>query len=175
MLVADRDSEVMDYQSQAIEFVWPLSSDRVSHVIDRVDYLRDGGIRLVDVHRLDDPDFVEQADMTAATCERIGWQYCVFDGLPGAMAHNLTFLAPDRHHWVVEGRDDVLEDVLANVSAPIVISDLCRKVRPGSTHIVLPVVYYALWHGLIDANLTEPLRVTQTPVWRANSETPEES
>lgn len=175
MLVADRDPEVMEYRAQAIEFVWPLSCVRTSHVIDRIDYLRGGGIRLVDVHRLDDNDFREQAEMTAAACERIGWQYTVFDGLPGAMAHNVAFLAPDRHQWVIDGREDMLSDLLAHSGAPVVISDLCQRVRPNSPHVVLPIIYYALWHKLIDANLSEPLHATGTRVWRTDPVTPEAS
>lgn len=168
MLVADRDPEVVGYCPQAIEFVWPINSRHASHVVDRIDFLRDGGIRLTDVHRTGDAEFEEQADLTRAACDAIGWHYDVFYGLPGAMAENLVFLSADRHPWVIEDREHLLAAVCTHASTPMVIADLCHQVRPEAPHVVLPIVYHALWHHQLSMNLTIPLRTTWTQVWRTD-------
>lgn len=170
MLVADRDRTVKCYCAQAIEFIWPIESPRSSHVVDRVDFLHDGHIRLVDVHRRGDPDFMEQAELTRAACETIGWRYEVFSGLPAATAENLLFLAADRHPWVITGRDSLLDAVVEQASNPQTIAQLCRRVDPGAPHIILPIVYHALWHHLLSANLAIPLNTTRTLVWRNRSD-----
>ncbi|MBA5846875.1 TnsA-like heteromeric transposase endonuclease subunit [Gordonia amicalis] len=169
MIVADRDPSVVAYRAQAIEFVWPLESPHASHVVDRIDFLDDGGIRLVDVHRTEDDEFEEQAALTRAACAAIGWQYQVFYGLPRPVTENLLFLCPDRHTWVIEGRQDLLAAVLAAAASPIVIVDLCERVRPDAPFVVLPIVYHALWHHMLSMNLTVPLRTSMTYVWRTDT------
>lgn len=170
MLVADRDPTVVAYACQGLEFVWPRDCAPVSHVVDLIRWRSDGTVDLVDSHAKFDDDFRLQADLTRAACAAIGWGYQVFSGLDPAVERNLRWLAPDRHHWVIVGREALLARVVELAAGPISIGDLCRRANPAAPFAACPLVHYGLWHGLLSMNWQSHL-TRRTLVWASPTRT----
>ena len=152
MLLADRDPRVVAYAAQTVEFVWPMNSDKASHVVDLIVWRNDGSVQLIDSHVTFDEDFDAQRSLTERACEQIGWEYKVFDGLNIARERNLYFLAADRHWWVVCGREALLDRLVDQAATPISIADLSVAASPEAPHVARPVIYYALWCGFLNMN-----------------------
>ena len=166
IVLADRDPDVV---AMAAQPVWLAGVDggRVRrHVPDLLLARRDGGLTFIDVKaaaRLADERVVAQFAWMRQLCDRFGFGFEVWSGVDAAVLGNVWFLSGYRSRALI--REDLLEAVLTAAREPVPLGQLERMAAARVDRgWVRPVVLYALWCGLLEADLTRPLEASTSVV-----------
>ncbi len=161
MLSADFDGRVVAIASQPLAVLWPRGTEgHKSHVPDFFCRLSDGDGRLVDVRRPDRLDgSAKQSDLTRRLCERVGWQYKVFTGLPTPRLENLRWLSgyrQDRYRPSDACGPHILDAFSAGTSLRAGVLHAART-SGVSSEVVQANVLNLLFTGALRVDIDSPL------------------
>lgn len=160
--------------TQPIVFTWSHAGVDIEHVVDAVVERADGSRLIVDVHGLksdgsEDPRFLVKARLTAAWCQRVGWDYVVSGPIPAQRAYNLDHM----HHYArTSARVRALaEDIQRDAGLPRSIMGIARWAA-GHGHelgVAFAAVFHLVWWRQVWLDLSRPIRshtqVRLEPVW----------
>lgn len=161
LLAADFDPDVVAIAAQPMAILWPhRTAHSRSHTPDFFVRLADGDGLVVDVRH---PDRVgpatRQSELTQQLCDRIGWRYQVFAGLPSALSANLRWLCGyrhDRHTPSCRVRDALLSSFAqpAPMHTGIVRASSSADTEPN---VVTANVFHLLWWRALQVDLDRAL------------------
>ncbi|MDH6513709.1 hypothetical protein RKD25_000007 [Streptomyces sp. SAI-124] len=158
LMVLDRDPEVSGLAGRPVRLLWHTGRGQVrSWVPQLFARYRDGTALLADCpsHADAGGDRARYAaQVVAQACADVGWTYRSLSPLDDALAANVKWLAGYRHPRNA-GREDLMPTVLAAFTRPRPLVEGARAAGPRIE--VLPVVFHALWHGMLTTALDVPL------------------
>jgi hypothetical protein len=155
----DRRADIDWIVAQPAMLHFPVSGRRraITHTPDLLTSHVDGAVTLWDVRpdSRQDELFARKAELTRVECERVGWRYEIFAGLPTAVRMNLLWLAGYRRSmpWHEE-RTATINAQMATDS--ITVGELLAS-DDGSGEII-STMWHLIWAGHLVCDLTEPLR-----------------
>lgn len=161
LITVDADPAVHVVAAQPFLLIWPRgTAGGKFHYPDFFIRLRDGSARVVDVRH---PDRVEAAEkqfvMTREVCERQGWAYEVWTGLPPVNMANLRWL----HGFRLDrfAPDDVLRRTILDSFSPgtELAPGLRRAVRASGADkdLVHAAILHLIFFGALSVDLDQPL------------------
>lgn len=152
---------VRQLATQGLRLEWYTPTGVRYHVPDALALLADGTRLLCDVttlKRFESPRVRSVFDLTAATCEFIGWDYEVRVEMPAQRARNVRFLRAFRQ--LESPRDERARARWRNaqISVPVQIHPLARSLGDGDVRRGLIRVWHLLSEGMVHADLSCHLR-----------------
>ncbi|MBF0816875.1 TnsA-like heteromeric transposase endonuclease subunit [Microbacterium paludicola] len=148
----DRAGSARAVASQPLWIRW--RDPRRAHVPDYFVRRADGQAVLVDVRPRDliEPEDAVKFELTRRLASALGWEYLLFDALPGATQANLRFLLRYRDPaWL----DGVAEDKLPKEGA-MSLAEFARLLG-ASTRSGIGAAYAMIWARRVHVDLTRPL------------------
>lgn len=151
----DRTGRARSVSSQPMWIHW--REPKRSHAPDYFVRQADGGGLLVDVREKAniEPDDAAVFELTRRLAVALGWQYLVFDDLPGATQENLRFLTRYRDPRWLEGIE--LSSLPAQGSMKL--ADFVGLLH-GAAHSSQGAAYALIWRDHVRVNLDRPLSMT---------------
>ncbi|WP_445398779.1 TnsA-like heteromeric transposase endonuclease subunit [Streptomyces sp. LE64] len=154
LMVLDRDPEVTGLAGRPVRLLWRDLRGQVRSWVPQLFARRADGTGLL----ADCPSHLEAggdravkaAEAVSAACEEIGWAYRRLAPLDDVPAANLKWLAGYRHPRNA-GRPGLMPAVVEAFARPRPLIEGAEAV--GDLIEVLPVVFHALWHGQLTADL----------------------
>ncbi|MEU5247379.1 TnsA-like heteromeric transposase endonuclease subunit [Streptomyces asoensis] len=155
LMLLDRDPAVVALACRPVELVWNEGGRVVGHAPQLMARLKDGSGLLVDCVGCGGPSarLAERARVVAAAAEAVGWGYRLAGPPDPVLVANVRWLAGYRHPRYAAGpRTPALLEVFA--SPRPAVEAVCEL---GDPVAVWPVVFHALWSGVLRVRLDEPL------------------
>jgi hypothetical protein len=169
----DRRSDVDWIVAQPVMLHFAASGRRraIAHTPDLLTSHVDGTVTLWDVRPDTGQDelFVRKSLLTRTECDRIGWRYEVFAGLPTPERMNILWLAGYRRPmpWHAEHTETIAK--MAQ-SGPLTVQDI-RSCDAGDGEL-LSTMWHLIWSGRLGCDLTAPIRGNTELQW-ADTTSPE--
>ncbi|MFI5662941.1 TnsA-like heteromeric transposase endonuclease subunit [Streptomyces sp. NPDC051684] len=158
LMVLDRDARVTGLAGRPVRLLWRNPRGQVRSWVPQL-FARysDGAALLADCPShagAGGERALSAADAVAQACAHIGWTYRRLEPLDDVPAANLKWLAGYRHPRNA-GRPGLTAAVLEAFATPRPLIAGAEAV--GDPIEVLPVVFHALWHGQLTADLDAAL------------------
>ncbi|MEV7190024.1 TnsA-like heteromeric transposase endonuclease subunit [Kitasatospora sp. NPDC093102] len=155
VMLMDRDPGVVALACRPVELVWSERGTVVGHAPQVMARLADGSGLLVDCVGREGPSarLAARAAVVAAAVRAVGWRYRLAGPGDPVVVANVRWLAGYRHPRY--GAGGPLSDVLGAFDRPRSAVEGVRSV--GDPIAVWPVLFHALWRGLLQARLDVPL------------------
>lgn len=156
LMLLDRDPTVAALACRPVELVWREKGGRVvGHAPQLMARRQDGSGLLLDCVGRSGPSarLVERARVVAAAAEAVGWSYRLAGPPDPVLVANVRWLAGYRHPRYAAGPwMPALAEAFGNPRPTVeVVCDL------GDPIAVWPAVFHALWSGVLQVRLDEPL------------------
>lgn len=157
LLTLDRDPAVTAISSQPMWLIWPKAVGGIKHAPDFFVRRADGDGELIDVRPREQIDS-RATYVFAATrdlCQQIGIHYRVICDLDRMLDRNLSAIARYRVNlWALP---DALWPLLEKIQEEATIHEIAELLQQAEGPPALGWVYWLLWHGILDADLDQPL------------------
>ncbi|SJN10396.1 hypothetical protein FM113_09025 [Leucobacter sp. 7(1)] len=153
----DRTGTARSVTAQPMWIDW--RNPRRSHAPDYFVRRDDGSALLVDVReqsRIKPPD-AAKFELTRRLAAALGWDYLVFDSLPGATQDNLRFLLRYRDPIWMDGIDLTTLPSSGSMSLAALVRTL-----GDATHSARGAAYALIWLNRARADLSRPLSMVST-------------
>lgn len=144
VLQCERDLHLSEITACAVV----ISHDSQAYVVPIFARRRSGVPVVVELPGVPPPAFAREA------AEIIGWHIYSLPELSVVERQNLRTVACDRHPRA--GLDSNLRRVLSAATSPVATGTLCRLVDRECPARVSPTIGYALWHGLLTTDWSQP-------------------
>ncbi|SEB73534.1 hypothetical protein SAMN04489806_1641 [Paramicrobacterium humi] len=155
----DHTADIVAVATQPMKLVF---SNGASHFPDAIAMRATGEQLLIDVKasRYVKDAAVEQFARTSAVCERVGWEYLLFTGLPAATERNLKFLGLFKHPAFRPGAAATHVLISALRVSRMPFGEAARLLAPdalpqGRSHLL-----HLLWTREVSCDITQ--RLTDT-------------
>lgn len=161
LIVLSADGRFGAFTTQALDLQWTYEGMELQHIPDLVVELKSVRTLIVDCRHADNRDddvFATQVALTAALCRELGWQYELWDQLPKDLNCNLR----DLENFVIVASPvaQVARDVAA--SCQQTFRTAAGFQARAQEHVdggdATGALKHALWRGLVDVDLTRPIR-----------------
>ncbi|MEU7429024.1 TnsA-like heteromeric transposase endonuclease subunit [Streptomyces sp. NPDC040750] len=159
LMVLDRDPQVVGLSARPVRLIWrdPDSGRALTWIPQLFARYADGGALLADCSGAAASAAgrgARAAAVLAAACAAVGFTYRRLVAPDKAVAANVRWLAGYRHlrHRDAGGLEQA---VLEAFTTPRPL--MAGAAAAGEALSALPVLYHALWHGRLAADLTRPL------------------
>lgn len=151
----DRTGTAKRVASQPMWIRW--RQPKRSHAPDYFVRRNDGSALLVDVRERTriEPEDTEKFELTRRLAAALGWDYLVFDDLPGATQENLRFLMRYRDPRWLEG----IETSVLPKSGSVTLATLV-KLLDSAIHDARGAAYSLIWSGSVRVDLSRPLSMS---------------
>lgn len=155
LMLLDRDPAVVALACQPVELVWREGGKAVGHAPQLMARLKDGSGLLVDCAARSGPSarLAARAGVMAASAKAAGWCYRLAEPPDPVLVANVRWLAGYRHPRHAAG--SWMPAVVAAFGSPRPAVGAVREL--GDPIAVWPVVFHALWSGVLSVRLDEPL------------------
>jgi hypothetical protein len=155
LMLLDRDPAVVALACRPVELVWCEGGKAVGHAPQLMARLKDGSGLLVDCAARGGPSarLADRAGVMAAATEAAGWCYRLAKPQDSVWVANVRWLAGYRHPRHAAGSR--MPAVVAAFGSPRPAVEAVREL--GDPIAVWPVVFHALWSGVLSVRLDEPL------------------
>ncbi|WP_239487015.1 TnsA-like heteromeric transposase endonuclease subunit [Streptomyces durocortorensis] len=155
LMLLDRDSAVVALACRPVELVWRQGGKVVRHAPQLMARLENGSGLLVDCAGRGGPSarLAERARVVAGAAEAVGWCYRLAEPPDPVLTANVRWLAGYRHPRHAAG--SWMSALVEAFSSPRPAVEVVREL--GDPIAVWPVVFHALWTGVLSVRLDEPL------------------
>ncbi|MEU8116862.1 TnsA-like heteromeric transposase endonuclease subunit [Micromonospora sp. NPDC048947] len=155
LMLMDWDPAVVALACRPVELVWRENGRGVGHAPQLMARLKDGSGLLVDCTGRSGPSarLAERARVVAAAAEAVGWHYRLAGPPNPVLVANVRWLAGYRHPRHAAG--PWMPTLMEAFSSPRPAVEVVREL--GDPIAVWPVVFHALWSGVLRVRLDEPL------------------
>ncbi|MFH8387841.1 TnsA-like heteromeric transposase endonuclease subunit [Kitasatospora sp. NPDC018058] len=155
VMLMDRDPEIVALACRPVELVWGERGAVVGHAPQVMARLANGGGLLVDCVGREGPSarLAARAAVVDAAARAVGWRYRLAGPEDPVLVGNVRWLAGYRHPR--HGAAGYLPALLGVFGRPRPAVEGVREA--GDPIAVWPVLFHALWHGLLRARLDVPL------------------
>lgn len=155
LMLLDRDPAVVALACRPLALVWREDGRVVGHAPQLMARLQDGSGLLLDCAGRSGPSarLAKRARVVAAAAEAAGWSYRLAGPPDPVLEANVRWLAGYRHpRYAAGARTPALLEAFAR-ERPLVeaVEGL------GDPIAVWPAVFHALWNGVLEVRLDEPL------------------
>lgn len=162
---ADRRADVTWLVAQPAMLHFPVAGRRrsITHTPDLLTNQADGSVTVWDVRpdARQDELFAKKADLTRSECERRGWRYEVFSGLPVATRMNLLWVAGYRRS--MPWHDACTQELEAIARGGSSVRDVLT-LDDGSGELVA-TMWHLIWSGRLVCDLDDPITSTTPLMW----------
>ncbi|MFD7596305.1 TnsA-like heteromeric transposase endonuclease subunit [Kitasatospora sp. NPDC059812] len=156
IMLLDHDPQVVALACSPVELAWLGEDDAVAvHAPHLMARLRDGSGLLVDCAGSEGvpAQLAGHADAMAAMARAVGWDYRIARPPDPVLAANVRWLSGYRHPR--HGASTPMERVAGLFAQPLPLIEGVRRL--GEPMVAWPVVFHALWSGVLSAPLDRPL------------------
>lgn len=156
VMLCDHDPRVVALACSPVELTWiDDSGTTVAHVPHLIVRLQGGAGMLVDCAGRAgvSPRLAAVASGVASAAEAVGWRYRVARPPDPVVVGNVRWLAGFRHPR--NGGQGRMEEVAACFSSPRPLADGVRRL--GDPIAAWPLIFHALWAGILHTPLDRPL------------------
>ncbi|MGW3451352.1 TnsA-like heteromeric transposase endonuclease subunit [Streptomyces sp. NPDC001076] len=154
LMLLDRDPAVVALACRPVELVWREDGRVVGHAPQLMARLQDGSGLLLDCAGRSGPSarLAARARVVAAAAEAAGWSYRLAGPPDPVLVANVRWLAGYRHPRYAGPWMPALVEAFG--SPRPAVEAVCGM---GDPIAVWPVVFHALWSGVLRVRLDEPL------------------
>ncbi|MFJ1709785.1 TnsA-like heteromeric transposase endonuclease subunit [Kitasatospora sp. NPDC088346] len=156
IMLLDHDPQVVALACSPVELAWLGEDDTVAvHAPHLMARLRDGSGLLVDCVGSEGVPtrLADRAAAMAAAARAVGWHYRIARPPDPVLAANVRWLSGYRHPR--HGNRTAMERVVGLFAQPLPLIEGVRRL--GEPIAAWPVVFHALWSGVLSAPLDQPL------------------
>lgn len=155
VMLLDHDPDVVALACRPVELVWREGGRVVGHAPQLMARMADGSGLLLDCVGREGPSgrLTARARVVAAAAEAVGWRYRLAGPADPVLVANVRWLAGYRHPRYLTA--ERLPRLLAAFARPQSAMEGVREV--GDPIAVWPMLFHALWSGVLWARLDVPL------------------